>query len=63
MGVTIALFVQTRDYIAPNPTARMLGNLHFLGHEIHSRVWHLEITVGMLRGSPFQEGHLTPNMK
>ena len=62
MGVTIAHFVQTRDY-SSKPHSKNARQPAFLGHEIHSRVWHLEITVGMLRGSPFQEGHLTPNMK
>ena len=33
-GVTIALFCPKHDIIAPKPTARMLGNLRVLGHEI-----------------------------
>jgi hypothetical protein len=34
VGVTIAFFCPKHDIVAPKTTARMLGNLRFLGCEI-----------------------------
>ena len=34
VGVTIAFFCPKHDIVAPKTTARMPGNLRFLGYEI-----------------------------
>ena len=61
VGVTIAFFCPKHDIVAPKTTARMLGNLRFLGYEI--------VQFGILkqhrhRGSPGRASHpiiLVPN--
>ena len=61
MGVTIAFFCPKHEIVAPKTTARMPGNLRFLGYEI--------VQFGILkqhrhRGSPGRASHpiiLVPN--